>query len=64
MLLQKIQSRNHLTPALNWACAIDVGVPHPDETRICMKADAVLFEQSDTQNTITTQQQRPEQGYY
>jgi 3-isopropylmalate dehydrogenase len=33
-----------LTPALTGACAIDaVGVPYPDETQICMKADAVLF---------------------
>jgi 3-isopropylmalate dehydrogenase len=41
---KKIQSRNHLTPALTGACAIDaVGVPYPDETQICMKADAVLF---------------------
>jgi 3-isopropylmalate dehydrogenase len=44
MLLQK-NSRNHWTPALTGACAIDaVGVPYPDETHeICMKADAVLF---------------------
>jgi hypothetical protein len=48
-----------LTTILTGACAIDVGVPYPDETHeICMAADAVPFELSDIQNTTMTHRQK------